>query len=93
MFRPHEFVHSLCGPFIDGDDMIARFLRRLADRLDPPAPAPELPLSDALRQEAIDAMFTPQFRASVEAALDIVYADPLPTAYTRKLRAIQGGRR
>lgn len=73
--------------------MIARFLRRVADRLDPPAPAPELPLSDALRQEAIDAMFTPEFRASVEAAMDRIYTEPRPTAYTRKLRAIHGGRR
>ena len=49
--------------------------------------------ASALRQEAIDSMFTPQFRASLEAAMDRIYTEPRPTTYTRRLRAIQGGRR
>lgn len=78
--------------------MVARLLRlaasRLtvaADRIDPPQESHSA-FVDRLAAEAHDELFSPEFRASLEAAMDRVYADR-PTAYTRKLRAIQGGRR
>ncbi len=62
--------------------------------LDEP-PQTEADFRARLEQEAYDNMFSPEFRAALEKALDICYADkpPRPTAYSRKLALIQGGKR
>ncbi len=71
------------------------FLSYLAAKpLDEP-PQTEAEFRARLEQEAYDSMFTPEYRAALEKALDICYGDkpPRPTAYSRKLSLIQGGKR
>lgn len=77
---------------------IASTFTRAADRIAPEPPlqfgaAQDKSLADALADEAREQLFSPEFTAALEAAMDRIYTEPVrPTTFTRKLRAINGGR-